>query len=138
VPDRVPRRSLVILIVAAWIFMAASCNYPGLRSPVSSLTVQDLRATLAAQAARTPESSLAPPVTQPAPAFPVPGFGDPPPASPVPGLGAPTPAPLSTLATSPDIYRYISQSGDTLPALALRFQVEPEETVPLNLSPPAG
>jgi LasA protease len=98
------RSGRTILIGLMFAFFASGCNYPGKRPNGEGLPVQQLRETLSAQSAVTPEVKISIPTNQL------------------------TPQPQSTLTgNSGDNYRYLSQSGDSLPALARRFGVEPGE-----------
>jgi LasA protease len=97
-------------------FLLTGCNYPtGSGRRQSGLSVNDLRATLQAQntSASPIESSTALPVVGSATQTPPLATAGPPPG-PTPGEGPPT-------------YSYRVQVGDTLPALAARFEVSPDQ-----------
>lgn len=128
------------------ILLALACNYPGVNRTPGQVSASELRATLEAQSfiltqvaaglataafpggqdmtpgAGPPVSGTAEPG---APFPPAPSEDFPNPAAP----GTPTPGEL------PLAFTYLTRSGDTLPALALRFGVDPGEivsTVPLE------
>lgn len=132
-----PRRWAWILVV----LLLASCNFPGLRTPEQrppgGLTREELRATLRAQVAGAPAPQTTP-IPGQTPGAPETAPAQPP--EPVEGLATATPGELPTLpppgsTPTPFIsadnayYTYTTQSGDTLPALAGRFGVTPEEIV---------
>jgi murein DD-endopeptidase MepM/ murein hydrolase activator NlpD len=97
------RASKVILVGLIFLLLASACNYPGMKPGQTQLPVQELRQTLAAQTGATAELQTAKPQSQS------------------------TPQPINTLTGNSSNYRYLAQSGDTLPALAGRFDVETQE-----------
>ena len=111
---------LIWLPVLLFVLPALACNYPGVARPNAQLTGEEIRATLSARewpSPATPQPTVSPAL---------------PPAQPTAELFPEVP----TLTPGPvgDGYRYYVQSGDTLPALAARFEVNPEEiTAPLPL-----
>ncbi len=112
--------SRIILVGLIFAIVSSSCNYPGRRDNSEQLPVQALRETLAAQSGGTPGYENSTPTDQP------------------------TTQPLNTLTSnSADHYRYLAQSGDSLPALARRFGVDPAEItsaaqIPAKAFIPAG
>lgn len=102
--------------------MAWGCHYPGARTPTSpqplKLPVEHLRLTLealhtpSATASRAPTSS--------------PG-STPSPFSTQPTNTLPLPSGPATVTAPPGMTLYTAQAGDTLPALAGRFGVAPEQ-----------
>jgi LasA protease len=103
-----------------FVFLLSACNYPGVKPHSEQLPVQQLRDTLAAQSGLIPENETSTPEIQS------------------------TPKPVSTLPHIPgNYYLYYAQSGDTLPALAGRFGVQPQEItsaahIPAKIFIPAG
>jgi hypothetical protein len=127
----VPMRIVVWILLFAGLLSA--CNFPGFRREVAGLSVEELRQTLAAQAGGTPGAvSTGQPTLLPEA---VPPFA---------GLKTATPqgqagAALQPLATGGSgRVLYITQSGDTLPALAIRFAVQVEEIASEPPLPPSG
>ncbi len=92
--------------------MLTGCNYPtaAKRRP-GGLSANDLRATLKAQNALATATTL--PVVLP--------------ATQSPSLGTAGPPPTPTPGEAPLTYAYHVQVGDTLPAVALRFDVSPDQ-----------
>lgn len=131
-----PLKRLVILgwvIVAAQLVLAA-CNYPGLSASPGSLSVREVRQTLAAITSQPPASAA---TLEPGGAATSVALEEP--------ASAPFPQPglAGTAVVYPDVIQYFAQSGDTLPALAGRFRVGQEliiSSAPLparGLIPPA-
>jgi LysM repeat protein len=114
-----------------WLVVTLACNSPKLEPPPQDLSVEDLRRTLAAQSSPTipAAQTLQPPVVaSPEPLEPT--SASTPASAPAP-TDAQTPAPHETLPPTPGLadssgpfLRYLAQPGDTLPALAARFEVE--------------
>jgi LasA protease len=105
----------IILAGLIFVFFTSGCNYPGNQPKGDQLPAQALRETLAAQSGVTPAYETA-----------------------TPSIG-PIPQPLNTPTNFPgNYYRYITQSGETLPALAGRFGVEPQEITSAAQIPAAG
>ena len=104
------RSERVILVGLSFVFFLSACNYPGIKTSIRQLSARELRQTLAAQSGETPEVEAA-----------------------IPELETATPEsqstvqPIKTLTGTPGDDRYLAQSGDTLPALAGRFRVEPQD-----------
>ncbi|HSF81047.1 MAG TPA: LysM domain-containing protein [Anaerolineales bacterium] len=100
------------LLLLLWLIPALACNYPGW-STGSGLSGEALRQTLAAQSP------------------PPPGQTPLPPAAITPQL--PLPQPETAQAPYPQatgsLYTYTTRPGDTLPALAGRFGVEPGQII---------
>jgi LysM repeat protein len=108
-------RKLVFAVLSGWLALSLACNFPvdgqGSQSLPPGISQDELRQTLAAQ----PYSTLA---TQPLA------------STPVPVLSTVTPgAPLSPVQIGTTGFVYSTQPGDTLPALAARFGVVPEQIV---------
>jgi murein DD-endopeptidase MepM/ murein hydrolase activator NlpD len=110
----------------------AGCNYPGLRTGSGGEpSVQEIRQTLAAITYLTPPAES----TQAAAAIdltPFPGLN-----TATPGRPGVTPGPYVSIAHA-DFYQYYAQPGDSLTALAGRFDIEPELIVSTAALPPAG
>ena len=123
-------RLRLIIFVAACLIPLLACNLPRAARPAPDLPSGDLRKTLAALPATSGVSTPFPPGSvvsvTPAPA--------------TPAATAFPPTPLEGLGNT---YSYVTRPGDTLPGLAGRFDVHPEEiTSPVELDPqeflPAG
>ena len=105
----------IIRVGLIFIFFSSACNYPGLQPNHEQLPIQELRQTLAAQSGATPGYGTATPASQS------------------------IPQPLNTLTSIPGNYdRYLTQSGDTLPALAGRFGVQAQEITSAAQIPARG
>lgn len=108
---------------------SSSCNYPGISVTATGASVNEIRQTLAAisileSATEIPFEPTPIGTIQPVA---VPGQGGS--AVPLPGG-----APIAGL----DRIRYFTQAGDTLPALALRFDVTPDTIQTVSVLPSAG
>ena len=127
------QRSLLWLFLALMLLPALACNLPARRiaqlpfgtdRPASSSAAPDVQATLAPFPVDTAASVQVTPVAA-LPADQFPGI-----ATATPGVSLPgewlTPDPATTLPP----FTYITQSGDTLAALAARFGVNPEQISP--------
>lgn len=143
------RRRAALLLLLACCLPALACNLPIYVTPTPD-TSDAVRQTLAARLFATPLAAQ----TQPAPSGvetpEPPGGALTPavlemtlvPATALPELRTVTPGvPVSTLEEG--VFRYITQPGDTVAALALRFGVEPEQILDPALFPaqiylPAG
>ncbi len=109
------KRYLLGLIFLLWLLPSLACNFPG-RQRITSLTGEQLRQTLEAQAVAT-----------------------------LPGQNQPTAriVELTALPGSPQtapqgFFSYFAQSGDALPALARRFHISSEEIASPQLIPVEG
>ena len=108
-----------------WLLLSLACNYPAARRQPPGLSKEALRQTLEAlpeATAKIEAPAPAPTGTIPAPASPLLGLrtatpGDPQPDSPL----------VFPLEGEVEPFLYFAQPGDTLPALALRFGVSPEQ-----------
>ena len=112
-----------IIFVVACLIPLLACNLPRFARPAAALPSGDLRKTLAALPVTSGVPTPFPPGSvvsvTPAPATPAPTAFPP---TPVEGLG--------------NTYSYVTRPGDTLPGLAGRFGVHPEEiTSPVELDP---
>ena len=111
------RYNKVILVWLTFLFFVTACNFPGMKLAQEQLSVQELRQTLAALTGATAELQTAIPqsqITQP--------------HSQITQIQSQvTLQPVHTPADDSNNYRYLTQSGDTLPALAGRFKVEMQE-----------
>ncbi len=109
--------TLLSLLIGFW-FAVSSCNFPGLYSPKDDVDIHELRETLDAlssqiQGPPTVLSSSEPQMTEM-------------PATSISTEELPLPVlPVSTPEPNPDVYDYLSQPGDTVAALASRFNVDP-------------
>ena len=110
---------LIFSVLLFWLSLALACNYPA-RTGDSDIPLQgDIRQTLWAQqtllasgATLSPDQTLVP---------------TPPGYEPVQTIIPASPTPYTFIETDPNQIIYHARSGDTLPALALRFGVEPGE-----------
>jgi LasA protease len=117
------KKRLAFIILIAWLLPALACNYPVASSSPQGVSGQELRQTLAAS---EPGSEVSPTT--------VPVIVKTPEPDDFPGLFTATPGNIQDQATpepgnsdSTAFFDYIAQSGDTLPALAKRFGVEPDQ-----------
>ena len=126
------------LLAAVWIMMSLSCNLPERKNSGQDIPVEALRQTLAAK-----------PITATAPVAPALTQGLEIQATPASGLATATSSdfqpgePVSTPPPDPSIFYYYAQAGDTLDALALRFEVTADEItserpIPLDGMIPTG
>jgi murein DD-endopeptidase MepM/ murein hydrolase activator NlpD len=114
------------LIIGAGLLSFVSCNYPGIKREPVAISDQEIHQTIAAQLASTLSASAGSPATDAtarpqATMFPKDVLASP---------GQPGPG-VPSLAGS---YLYLTQTGDTLSAIARRFRVDPLQvsaTVPL-------
>jgi LasA protease len=129
---RQQRRELIGLIpfLLLPLILALACNFPsGSSVSEGSLSMRALEQTATSQARENPASI----------ATELPGQ---PPGS---DVATPTPAPAEIYIEPPPenlplgaIYEYAIQPGDTLPALAARFAIEPHEIISNQLMPDQG
>ncbi len=110
---------LIFGVLLLWLSLALACNYPARTGNNDFLLQGDIRQTLWAQqtllasgATLSPDQTLVPTP---------PGF------DPIQSTTPVSPTPDSFIETDPSRIVYHARSGDTLPALALRFGVEPGE-----------
>jgi len=145
------RRAAALLLLFVISFSALACNLPIFVTPVATPDTREaVRQTLAARLFATPlagqtqvvppgAATPAAPLDAPMPALPIITLV---PATELPELRPVTPGvPASTLENG--TFRYITQPGDTVAALALRFNVNPEQILDPALFPsqiylPAG
>jgi LasA protease len=123
------RNRPILIFLVLWLLPALACNYPSGNNPSTEVSPSTLRQTLSAQ-----DSG---PQTQPPRETEVTGEGP---------AGLQTASPGALLPTSediqpaedldPNLYYYHALSGDTLPALALRFGVH-ETQISANQALPA-
>jgi LasA protease len=124
----IPQR-LILVFILLWMLPALACNYP--RANVETATSQDqARETLIAQLVATGWEINKPTQTDPASLSPGTGqatfqIQDPDPAATEPVSDPPADATIPQ--SNPDYFYYIVQPGDTLPALAGRFEVDIEQ-----------
>jgi LasA protease len=128
-PER--KKTLAMAIFLVWLLPALACNFPPLASKMPGVSAEISRQTLAVQLTAIAEGATPPPdFTPPPPELtPPPPQAEPPSAStPVgslrtatPGEGSQRPGEQSAALS----FIYFVQSGDTLPALAGRFGVDP-------------
>jgi LasA protease len=115
---------LSFVLVVLFGFLLIGCNYPtGSGRHPSGLSVSDLRATLQAQ--NTTGAPAGEPAGSPAvssTAFPVVVA-----ATQSPSLETAGPPPTPTPGEAPSTYAYRVQVGDTLPTVAARFGVSPDQ-----------
>jgi LasA protease len=118
---------LVLFLCVLWVLPWMACNFPFPTADSGSPDGISLRQTL--QAGPAPVE-----ITPTAQSLVTPALGT---AVPTPGnfLGSPTPVITSEL---PGYFAYAAQSGDTLPAVAARFGVEPGEIISTDLIPSQG
>ena len=142
--------------------LAVACNYPGFGGGQGEISAGELRATLQAHSfiltqvaagmptpaapgipatPSSPETGL--PVTPApgtlAPGIPVPGTPETmPTVQPGAPIIPPAAPPTPTAGALPLAFTYLSQSGDTLAAVALRFAVDPAEIVSNQPLDPTG
>jgi LasA protease len=122
----------ILLVFALFCSLVTACNYPtGVRRNPGGLSVSDLRATLQAQ--NSSGSPAGSPAGSPSGSTtPLPVVVD---ATQPSSLTTAGPPPTPTPGEAPPTYAYHVQVGDTLPALAARFGVSPEQVgadVPLS------
>ncbi len=133
---RATLKPLVVVLLMA--VPALACNFPTLVQIRQEQQEQQFRETLVAeylQLTRKAQGQPTNPVVTPGPQ----ASGVP--VQPTPGSGGLEPGP--PLEWAPTVYTYAARSGDTLEALALRFDVEPgqivsAEPIPENGFLPAG
>jgi len=109
-------QQMLFVILSLYLCGLSSCNFPGLRPPAQDFSADFLRQTLAAQGATATQSAA--PSNPESTAAPYPTAGS---ATPVP-IPA-TAAPLSIPPDTDQTYYYLAQPGDTLLAVARRFNV---------------
>lgn len=142
------KRRIVLAITLIWLLPAMACNLPTAPDPDVQKAVEETLIALGTlqppfgrtEAAPDPsvrravEETLAALGTLPAPAGETPPAPQVDPTQPPPG-DLPGPAiPSSYLEGS--TYHYVTQPGDTLSALALRFEVPSEQIIELQQFPP--
>lgn len=123
-------------LLAFGLGVLAACNYPGFHAEPGSLSVNEVRQTLASISRDTPipETTLETPQSRQT-ALPI---------VETPGSVSPgSPQLAGTSVVFPDVIQYFSQSGDTLTALSGRFRVEQElilssSAYPQNIIIPPG
>lgn len=139
------RFRFILTVVSVWVIVSLACNFPlfengALGGPSGNITVKELRQTLAAQASSTAEEILVlqrgtqAPSSQPTDAQ---GTGTPPGRASVASTRVP-PTEWITPTDDPRLYNYYAHSGDTLPALAARFDVQPGQITSPQPIPQSG
>jgi LasA protease len=116
-----------MLLCVLWVLPWMACNFPFPAADSGSPDGISLRQTLQAGPAPVEITPTAQSLVTPAPGTAVPTPGN--------FLGSPTPVITSEL---PGYFAYAAQSGDTLPAVAARFGVEPGEIISTDLIPSQG
>lgn len=145
-PER--KKTLAMAIFLIWLLPALACNFPPMASKMPGVSAEIHRQTLAAQLTAiaegaTPLPDFTPPVPELTP--PAPQVEPPSASTPFGGLSTATPGdPPQEGSQSPGeqsaalSFVYFVQSGDTLPALAGRFGVDPTYiTSPQGIPPEA-
>ncbi len=129
-----PARKIIIALAVLWLAQAAACNYPRSVQAPPTRSSGSLELTLSAMDRATSATAGSSPTAAPA------GRIDP-----FPGLHTATPAGMSPLPTAtpgtgalPEVFQYHAQSGDTLTALVLRFEVEPAQIISNDPIPKTG
>jgi len=117
------KRNSPFLLFSLLLILALACNYPRGTAKPTKLSARDLRLTLAAQSSGTALSTTSA----------IEGTWSPV-ATTIIGSDTATPestsfseSTVSLVVVAPGIFQYSVHSGDTLPALAGRFGVEPEQ-----------
>jgi len=107
----------VFLLILCGVLLISSCNFPGIKNNLKEPSMSDIRQTLQAIALTTP---TAPSNEYPSEIglTPIPTLGTPPVLEVSPFL------PESTWESNPEVYTYITRSGDTLDALSKRFEID--------------
>lgn len=125
------KRRVALAVFLIWMLPALACNLPiaprATPDPDVRRAVEETLAALGTLPAAAPQFTATLPPELPAPTQP------PAPASTPAAPVAPTP---STSYLDGNTYHYVTQPGDTLGALALRFNVPPEQIVELQQFPP--
>lgn len=148
--------SRIPTILLTLFLLAVACNYPGFGGGQGEISAVELRATLQAHSFILTQVAAGMPVP-PAPGIPgLPGGAPSLPVTQVPGApatGVPAPGatlppggpilppaapPTPTPGDLPQAFTYLTQSGDILAAVALRFGVDPAEIVSNQPLDPTG
>lgn len=116
------RRRLFGFFFIAWFIPTLACNFPGRNPQANIINEKELRQTLAVQLNATADTST---VGTPAP--PVPVVEATPSSVSLPTPGIPPTEQVQLVNPILQNANYVAQSGDTLKAVAQRFQVEPEQ-----------
>lgn len=124
---------LLIFGMIAWLIPSLACNFPGKTLPMNGPEEKELRQTIAAQLNPTAAAPTAKATATPAPAATL-HF----PSGSLPTPGMPPIEPSQSANLKPENANYIIQSGDTLTAIARRFQVEPEQIQSAEPMPETG
>jgi LasA protease len=117
------KRIFFFFLLLSGLLLAGACNYPAPALQDHSLSEEELLQTLVPMLLATARAEHA---SQPAvPSLTPTSAYSPQPTTPASQAYPPTPEPV--VARSPHHFYYAAQSGDTLPSLALRFGVNPDE-----------
>lgn len=116
-------KKLIIWLLVVWLLPTLACNYPGRAGSGLTLPAEALRQTLAAQVTVNPQATGSLLGSENLPHQPG--------VTLEPGAGASQPSPatiqLPVLPSNPgEIFTYLTQSGDTLTSLGLRFNIDPQ------------
>jgi LasA protease len=139
------KRKIVLAVMLLWVIPALACNFPTRNQQPDRLTDKELQQTLMA------------PFTETTPVEGLPTTGETPQPEPeseleplIPPLLAPPttndaemprlvqPGDEQGARLSDSAFNYVAQSGDTLPAVARRFNVQPEQITSNSPLPAAG
>ncbi len=122
------RRRIAQAILLIWLLPALACNLPTAPDPEVRKAVEETLAAQETLSAQGGESTVLPEPQPQDPALT--------PVLPAEALPAPAATPPSASVLVGDTYYYVTQPGDTLGALALRFGVAPEQIIELRQVPP--
>jgi murein DD-endopeptidase MepM/ murein hydrolase activator NlpD len=128
------KQRILWFMMIAWLLPALACNFPGSNGKPVEMTSKELHQTLAAQLALLPTlSTQSPPLSAQPPA-------NTPPSPlqtslPAPGLPA---ASLTPDNRPTDSSSYFAQAGDTLSAVARRFNIDPGQIFSPDPLPATG
>jgi LasA protease len=115
-------RRLLIFWLVAWILPALACNYPDLVQPETTPDAKDNRQTQVGSSTAKSTAALPDQPTQPPPIPTMPNEFVP---SNLPTPGIPPTSQAFATDDEPVDINYYAQAGDTLQAVAKRFQVQP-------------
>ena len=123
-----------IILLLAWLIPSIACNFPTRSRQIREISEASLRQTLTALPNASPvEETPAPDATE----TPFSPAATESPAT-TPENSAPGSQPTSTPGSSALFFIYSAQPGDTLPAVADRFGVAPEQITSSDYLPDAG
>lgn len=121
-PNR--KRKYLIALLLFWLLPALACNFPSVQKRQQAAVERAVQQTLQAMSLPT---SLPPVET----ASPLPEGAQPSPTFELPGISPPQ-------QPAGSVYAYVTQSGDTLPALEKRFGVAAWQISPVGVLPSQG